>query len=79
MLSHQDLLLHQARYQELVQRVDKERSLWQILARSKRRNRLHCRVLNWVGSQLVAWGRSLQERNSTTATVISNHKSQLVS
>jgi hypothetical protein len=64
MLSYQDLLLHQARYKELVSQAKKERLLQQALAKSEQRNGLHCRVLSWLGSRLVAWGHSLQERYS---------------
>lgn len=79
MLSYQDLMMHQAHYQELRREAEKERLLQQAPAKSLRANRVCCRALSRLGGQLIAWGHKLQARYGTTTTLISNHKSQLAS
>jgi hypothetical protein len=81
MLNYYDLLIHQARYQELLREFEEGRRLRRALARGERPDGLHCRALIWLGGRLVAWGQGLQERYGATAVAphISNHTSQLAS
>ena len=67
MLGYQDLLMQQERANELLRQANRERLLRQVLANAHR-HRLHCQALNWLGSHLVAWGHSLEQRYSATAS-----------
>jgi hypothetical protein len=67
MLGYRDLLMQQEHANELLHQAEKERFLRQVLA-SAHRNPLHCRALTWLGSHLVAWGHSLEQRYGATAS-----------
>ena len=68
MSSHKDLVLQHIYYEESLRQAEKERLIRQILAANKGDSRRHHRALHWLGSRLVAWGNSLQERYDVAAT-----------
>ena len=62
MLGHKELLMQRLYYEESLRQAEKERLLRRILAERRSGDRRHRRALGWLGSRLVAWGQSLQER-----------------
>jgi hypothetical protein len=68
MLSYQELLMRQEHSRELLRQAERERLLRQIRPGRRLDARLSSRVLNWLGSRLVVWGRGLQDRYGTAAT-----------
>ena len=67
MLGYRELLMQQEYAKELLHQAEKERFLRQVPANAHR-NRMHCRALKWLGSHLVAWGHSLEQRYGATAS-----------
>ena len=67
MLGYQELLMQQEHAKELLYQAEKERFIRQVLA-GAHRNRLHRRALIWLGSHLVAWGHSLEQRYGAAAS-----------
>jgi hypothetical protein len=68
MLGYHELLMRQEHSRELLHQAERERLLRQIRPNRQSDERLHGRVLNWLGSRLVAWGQGLQDRYGTAAT-----------
>jgi len=63
-----DALAWRARFTDLLREAEKARLVLHVRAGQERRNHFHHRALTWLGCQLVAWGRRLQERHGA-ATV----------
>lgn len=68
MIGYHELLMRQEHSRELLRQAEKERLLRQIWPSRRPDERLYGRILNWLGSRLVAWGQGLQERYGTAAT-----------
>lgn len=75
MISHRDLVMAQEHYWDLRREADKERLIRRVRPAKESGNRLHRRVLSWLGGQLIMWGHGLQARYGKSATLISNHTS----
>ena len=68
MISWNDYLVKQERYQDLLREAERQRLVRRVLAGRQRRQRAHCRAMNWLGRRMVAWGQRLQEHYGATAT-----------
>jgi hypothetical protein len=68
MLGWDIVLIQEARSQELLRQVERERLVRQARAGRAQSASLHCRALTWLGRQLVAWGWRLQERYGAAMT-----------
>lgn len=63
-----DVLAWRARSTDLLREAEKARLVMQVRAGQERRHHFRHRALTWLGRQLMAWGRRLQERHGA-ATV----------
>ena len=70
MISWTDVLAQLERYQDLRREAETYRLIRLAQAGRERRNRFYCQALSWLGKQLVAWGRRLQERYDTAAATL---------
>lgn len=68
MFSWFDVLIHQEHNKDLLREAERYRFLHRALTERSRRQRSYCRVLNWLGHWLVAWGCRLQERYGASAS-----------
>lgn len=60
MLSHRDLLVQQEHYKDLLQEAEYERLIRAAGLQQPGNRRLHRKVVNWIGIQMVKWGGKLQ-------------------
>ena len=60
MLSYTDFLAYQEHYKELLREVEHERLIRAAELRQLGNWRLHQKVADWIGAQMVSWGRKLQ-------------------
>ena len=65
MLSHIDFLVRQEYYKELLQEAEQERLIRAAGLRSPVNWRLHRKVAEWIGAQMVRWGCKLQRYSAT--------------
>ena len=55
-------LVRRERNVDLLREAERYRLVRQALSARRRRGRLRCRALIWLGQCLVSWGQRLQER-----------------
>jgi hypothetical protein len=67
MLSYTDFPVRQERYKELLQEAEQERLIRAAELRHPGNWRLHRKVADWVGDQMVSWGYKLQRYGATTS------------
>ena len=61
MLSDTDLLARQEHYKELLREAEHERLIRAAELRQLGNWRLHQKVADWIGEQMVSWGHKLQD------------------
>jgi hypothetical protein len=66
MLSYMDFLVRQEQYKDLLWEAEQERLIRAAGLRPSVNWRLHRKVAEWIGAQMVRWGCKLQ-RYGTTA------------
>ncbi|TEU13715.1 MAG: hypothetical protein E3J21_17900 [Anaerolineales bacterium] len=60
MVSYTDFLVGQEHYKELLREAERERLIRAAELRQLGNWRLHQKVADWIGAQMVSWGRKLQ-------------------
>ena len=60
MLSYKDFLVQQEHYKDLLQEAEYERLIRDAGLQQPGNRRLHRKVVNWIGIQMVKWGGKLQ-------------------
>jgi hypothetical protein len=60
MLNYVDFLVRQERYKDLLREAEHERLLQAAGLRQSGNRRSQRKVANWIGDQMVRWGRKLQ-------------------
>jgi hypothetical protein len=60
MLSYTDFLVRHEHYRDLLQKAEHERVIQAIGLRHPGDWRLHWKVADWVGAQMIKWGCELQ-------------------
>ena len=68
MLSYRDLLFRQEQYKDLLREAEQERLIRAAGLRSPVNWRLHRKVAEWIGAQMVRWGCKLQRYGTTPPT-----------
>jgi hypothetical protein len=54
-------------YLDMLREADNERLVRQARAEGIRRDGVYHRIMRWLASRLIAWGRDLQERYGTAS------------
>ena len=67
MLSYRDLLFRQEQYKDLLREADQERLLRVAGLRHSGNWKLHRKVADWVGAQMVSWGYKLWSYGATSS------------
>ena len=65
MLSYIDLLVRQEQYKDLLREAEQERLIRDAGLRHSDNWRLHRKVAEWIGAQMVRWGCKLQRYSAT--------------
>ena len=65
MLSHKDLLVQREHYKDLLQEAEYERLIRAAGLQQPGNRRLHRKVADWIGTQMVKWGWKLQSYGTT--------------
>lgn len=65
MLSHNDLLIQREHYKDLLREAEHERQIQAILLQEPGNWKPYRKVVNWIGVQMVRWGRKLQQYGTT--------------
>ena len=68
MLSYKDFLVQQEHYKDLLQEAEYERLIRDAGLQQPGNRRLHRKVVNWIGIQMVKWGGKLQSYGNNAAT-----------
>jgi hypothetical protein len=67
MVNPNDILLQRERYKDLLREAEQKRLLQAAGLRRPGNWRPHRKVANWIGIQMVRWGRKLQRYGTTPA------------
>ena len=67
MLSYTDFLAGQEHHKDLLQEAERERLIRAAGLRQSGNRRLHWKVANWIGAQLVEWGWKLQRYGTASS------------
>lgn len=65
MLSYTDFLVRQEQYKDLLWEAEHERLIQAAKHRQPGNQRLHRKVVGWIGIQMVRWGWKLQHYSTT--------------